>query len=184
MRGADSRLACALVLLCAGTVAQAQSPPAADETASGWRGTVVPPYPSGVRELAGSCIGEGPGGDTMCAISIAVLKDEQSGIRTMLASRRLHHADGSAVGGDRPLMLVTDAIEPRALDDALADVSIGLCQRDGKDDSRIVAIIRPDVGTEWYTQLSGAWRLDENGRLVPIDGSGVRCLNEGYGYDG
>lgn len=184
MSGAVIRLAGVAGLFAAVAVAYAQSPSAADETAGGWRGVVVPPYPSGVRELAGSCIGEGPGGDTMCAISIAVLKDEQSGVRTILATRRLHHADGSAVGGDRPLTLVTDAIEPRALDDARADVSIGLCQQDGKDDSRIVAIIQPDVGTEWYTRLSGAWRLDEAGRLAPIDGNGVRCLNEGYGYDG
>lgn len=184
MRSAVSGLACALVLLVAGAAAHAQSSPSADGTADGWRGAVVPPYPSGVRELAGSCIGEGPGGDSMCAISIAVLKDEQSGIRTILATRRLHHADGSPVGGDRPLTLVTDAIEPRALDDVQADVSIGLCQRDGKDDSRIVAIIHPDVDIEWYTQLSGAWRLGEDGRLAPIDASGIRCLNEGYGYNG
>lgn len=163
--------------LCAAPVARSQS-------AEEWRDVVVPPYPGGVRELGGSCIGEGISGDAMCAISVAVLKDEQSGTRTVIAVRRLHHFDGSPVGGDKPLGLVTDALEPEALDDAGNDVSIGLCQRDAQPDSRIVAVIRPDVETEWYTRFDGIWRLDDAGRFQPIASDAVRCLNEGYGYEG
>jgi hypothetical protein len=168
-------LAC--VALCGTAMAQSQS------TAQ-WRDVVVPPYPDGVHELGGSCIGQGTSGDAMCAVSVAVLKDEQSGTRTVVAMRRLHHFDGSPVGGDKPLGLVTDALEPEALDDAGNDVSIGLCQHDAQPDSRIVAVIRPDVDTEWYTRFDGVWRLDEAGRFQPIGPTGVRCLNEGYGYDG
>ena len=169
--------ALACVALCGTAMAQSQS------TAQ-WRDVVVPPYPGGVHELGGSCIGQGPSGDAMCAVSVAVLKDEQSGTRTILAMRRLHHFDGSPVGGDRPLGLVTDALEPEALDDAGNDVSIGLCQRDAQPDSRIVAVIRPDMDTEWYTRFDGVWRLDEAGRFEPMPPEGVRCLNEGYGYEG
>lgn len=182
-----TRFASALLMACAAAVghAQARASTAAEEAAGGWRDSVVPPYPSGVRELGGSCIGEGSSGEAMCAVSITVVKDEQSGARTILAIRRLHHPDGNAVGGDRPLGLVTDALEPAALDDdATTDVAIGLCQRDGQDDRRIVAIIRPDPAIEWYTQLRGAWRLGGDGRFSAIEAADVRCLNEGYGYDG
>jgi hypothetical protein len=175
------RMIMAVVLAC---VVVGAVPTAQAQSAAEWRDVVVPPYPSGVHELGGSCIGQGTSGDAMCTVSVAVLKDEQSGTRTVVAMRRLHHFDGSPVGGDRPLGLVTDALEPEALDDARNDLSIGLCQRDAQPDSRIVAVIRPDVGTEWYTRFDGVWRLDEAGRFQPIAPTGVRCLNEGYGYEG
>lgn len=180
------RFAFALLMACAAAAAAAQTHPsmAAEEAAGGWRDSVVPPYPSGVRELGGACIGEGNSGEAICAVSVAVVKDEQSGVKTILAVRRLHHPDGRAVGGDRPLDLVTDALEPAALDDDATDIVIGLCQRDGHDDSRIVAIVRPDPDIEWYTRLPGAWRLDADGRFSAIEAADVRCLNEGYGYDG
>lgn len=181
-----TRFAFALLLACAAAAAHAQghASTAADESAGGWRGSVVPPYPSGVRELGGACIGEGSSGEAMCAVSISVVKDEQSGARTVLAIRRLHHPDGNAVGGDRPLGLVTDVLEPAVLDDDATEVAIGLCQRDGGDDSRIVAIVRPEPDIEWYTRLRGAWRVGADGRFAAIEAAGVRCLNEGYGYDG
>lgn len=182
---AVARAASLLVLACiaSGTHAQ-QVDLGPDNAADGWRGTVVPPYPSGIHELSGTCVGEGPDGDAMCAIAISVLRDEQSETRTILATRRLHHPDGVAVGGDRPLSLVTDAIEPAALDDEGNEVAIGLCQAEGRNDPRIVAIVRPDAGQEWFTALQGAWRLDDTGRFSGIPASGVRCRNEGFGYDG
>ncbi len=190
--------ACGLLLLAAAVQARDAARPAAatrsDETtrveagqAAGgqWRGVVVPPYPSGWRELGGSCIGQGDLPDAMCATMVSLLRDEQSGIRTLFATRPLRHADGAVVGdARRPLELVTDAIEPPALDDAQAEPSIGLCQRDGREDRRIVAIVRPDAGIEWYTRLHGVWRVDDDGRFQPIPADGVRCRNEGYGYDG
>ena len=108
-----------------------------------WVGAVALPYPSGVHELSGTCVGAGTSGDEVCRISIHVLRDEQSHIRTLLATRELRYLDGSLVGGDRPLQLVTDAIEPEALDDAKVEVAVGTCQRDGRDDSRILAALEP-----------------------------------------
>ncbi len=84
------RIASTLLLACAvapAPAADARKPAtgADADVASQWRGTVVPPYLSGMRELGGTCIGPGPGGDAMCAVSVSVLRDEQSGIRTILA---------------------------------------------------------------------------------------------------
>jgi hypothetical protein len=150
----------------------------------GWIGAVVPPHASGVHELSGSCVAPGPGGDAMCAVSIALVRDEQSHQRTLLATRELRHADGTLVGGDRPLQLVTDAIEPEALSGTTVDVAIGTCQRDGKDDPRIAAALVPAADMEWFTRFLGLWRLGDDGRFQPLDPAGVRCRNEGFGYDG
>ena len=149
-----------------------------------WIGAVVPPHASGVHELSGSCVAPGPGGDAMCAVSIALVRDEQSHQRTLLATRELRHADGTLVGGDRPLQLVTDAIRPEPLTDKVVDVAVGICQRDGKDDPRIVAALVPAADAEWFTRFRGLWRLGDAGRFQLLSAAGVRCRNEGFGYDG
>lgn len=149
-----------------------------------WVGTVIPPYPSGVHELSGDCVGAGTSGDEACLVSIHVLRDEQSHVRTLLGSRELHHPDGTTVGGDRPLQLVTDAIEPDVLFDAKVEVVVGTCQHDGTEDARIVAVLEPGQDVEWFTRFRGLWRLAEDGRFVAFDPAGVRCRNEGFGYDG
>jgi hypothetical protein len=149
-----------------------------------WVGTVVPPYPSGVHELSGSCVGPGTTGDEVCTISIHLLRDEQSHVRTLLATRELRHPDGSLVGGNQPLQQVTDAIEPDALYDAKVELAVGTCQRDGADDPRIVAALVPGPEVEWFSAFRGLWRLGNDGRFAALDPAGVRCRNEGFGYDG
>jgi hypothetical protein len=148
-----------------------------------WGGTVVPPYPSGVHELSGTCVGTGTSGEEICAVSIQLLRDEQSHVRTLLATRELRHPDGSSVGGDKPLQLVTDAIEPDVLFDAAVELAVGTCQQGGADDPRIVAALVPGP-QEWFAAFRGLWRLGDDGRFFALDPAGVRCRNEGFGYDG
>jgi hypothetical protein len=178
----NTRASMAATLAVAALVASG-SPHAAtpDERIEDWVGRVDRPDPSGHREIAGTCIASDA---DPCHAAISVLRDEQSGLRSVLATRALHALDGSRPGGRQPLSLVTDAWEVAALEDPANEVSVGLCQRHGVDDPRVVAVIRPDVDTQWYVAFERLWRLDAQGRLQPLPADGVRCLNEGYGYEG
>jgi hypothetical protein len=172
-----------LALLAAGaacapaTAAQAGD----DERIPDWIGRIDRPVPSGYREIGGHCIASR---EEVCSAAISILRDEHTQLRSIIATRPLFALDGSRLGGRQPLSLVTDAWEVEALDDARNEVSVALCQRDGVDDNRIVAVIRPDFDTEWYVRFERLWRLDAQGRLQAMPAQGVRCLNEGFGYDG
>lgn len=185
---------------CAGiafALAAAQAPaapPAADAQdvrVASWIGRVDRPAPSGQRVVVGSCIG---GSSDACEAAVSVLRDEQSKTHAILATRRLLALDGSSPdggtpadgmpGGAQPLSLVTDALEAPWLDAPGHELVAGLCQRDGAPDPRIVAVVDRGDDTQWYVRFARLWRLDASGRLQPIPARGVRCLNEGFGYDG
>lgn len=169
-RVATASLAALLLSLGAQAVAQ----PAGDP-ATGWIGKIVPPYPRGTVEQQGTCIGTG---DAVCRHKIDVLLDPQSGIRTVLLVEEVPHF------GDGPLGRVVDGLEFVGLDEAL-QFAVGLCQRGGRDDGRVLAVVDPRTETEWFDAPLHAWRADPaTGRLQPLAVDGVRCRNEGFGYDG
>lgn len=149
------------------------------ETATGWIGKVVPPYPEGIIEQQGSCIGGGDGSEAaICHHSIDVLFDPQSHLRTVLVVEEVPHF------GNQTLGRIVDAIEPIELDNADLQVAVGTCQRDGQDDSRLIAIVDPRVEQEWIVHPARAWRVDPAGALKAMQLEGIRCRNEGFGYDG
>jgi hypothetical protein len=144
----------------------------------GWIGKIVPPHPDGVVETSGSCIGDpGSGPAAICDHAIAVLDDRQGGLRTILALAQVPHF------GNQPLWRIVDALEPDELDDRGIDVAGASCQREARDDAAVVALVRP-AEREWLAAVR-AWRFDAAaGKLLPVDAAGVRCRNEGFGYDG
>jgi hypothetical protein len=151
----------------------------ADESGAGWIGKIVPPYPDGVTETTGTCIG-GATFDpaTICEHAFAVLDDAQSKLRTILALEQAPHF------GKLPLWRVVDALEPDELVDRDVQVAAGICQQDEGDDANVVALVRL-AEQEWLAPVLRAWRFDvAAGKLLPIPVTDVRCRNEGFGYDG
>jgi len=170
-----------MALLCALAVAgQAM----ADESGAGWIGKIVPPYPDGVTETTGTCIGGAQFDDgqlnqaTICGHAFAVLDDPQSKLRTILALEQAPHF------GKLPLWRIVDALEPDELADRNVLVATGTCQQRGTDDATVVALVRL-AEQEWLSPVLRAWRFDvAAGKLLPLPVADIRCRNEGFGYDG
>jgi hypothetical protein len=141
-------------------------------------GKVVPPYPDGFRSNTGSCVGVGTGIDQLCARSIATLDDDEDRTVQLLAAQFVERV------GDQPRWRITDAVPYPALRrDEL--VAIATCQRNGVDDTGVVAII--DTGADGASELDmlpavrWAMRLDRGtGKFLRVTPSTVRCYNEGF----
>jgi hypothetical protein len=147
----------------------ANSPGAADS---------FPPYPSGVIDLGGACVGDidGPG-NGLCEWSIGSWTDKEPTPRWVVASRFIEHVDKKA------RWALTDRVELPSLGEG-DYLSVGLCELAGQPDARIVAIVDASEDVEWYTTVRWARRLDmQTGRFVPVPESHVRCANEGYGHE-
>jgi hypothetical protein len=169
-----NRRAACLVALLSATPAMA-----ADDGASGWIGRIVPPYPDGVVETTGTCIGDATVDvAAICDHAVAVLDDRQSGLRTILALAQVPHF------GKQPLWRIADALEPDELADRGVEVATGSCQQRQADAPAVVALVRPR-DAEWLAPVLRAWRFDAaSGRFEAIAAVEVRCRNEGFGYDG
>jgi hypothetical protein len=151
----------------------------ADESGAGWIGKIVPPYPDGVSETTGTCIGGAQfDPSTICDHAFAVLDDPQSKLRTILALEQAPHF------GKQPLWRIVDALEPDELTDRIVQVATGTCQQRGADDATVVALVGV-VEQEWLSPVLRAWRFDvAAGKLLPLPVADIRCRNEGFGYDG
>jgi len=145
------------------------------DRADGWIGYVVPPYPSGVVDREGSCVGEALA--SLCSHSVAVVKDEQNRQRLLL------FLESMPTFGKSPMWRVLDAREPDELLEADVYIAYGPCRRGGDEEPRVVALVGPD-DVEWRP-VRRAWRYDLTaGRLQALSPEGLACLNEGFGYDG
>ena len=138
-------------------------------------GKVVPPYPEGFRSNTGSCVGTGI--DQLCARSIATLDDDEDRTVQLLAAQFVDRV------GDQPRWRITDSVPYPALRrDEL--VAIATCQRNGVDDTGVVAIIDTGAdgasGLEMLPAVRWAMRLDRGtGKFLRVTPSSVRCYNEG-----
>ena len=65
-------------------------------------------------------------------------------------------------------------------------ISIGLCQNNEKEDSRIFSIIErteDDFDLEYYSKIKSAWRVNLETKKIEkmAEISEITCMNEGYG---
>ena len=124
----------------------------------------------------------------------STLREIEAAIRSLL--RRNGSSPGSAGNGDQWVLDGTNwlltapnhrSLKLTATEFAFLDALCsrgGTCQRDGVDDPGIVAALVPGPDVEWFASFRGLWRLGGDGRFTALDPAGVRCRNEGFGYDG
>lgn len=135
---------------------------------------LVPPYPAGLQEFSGFCVGD-PNSEETCSHSIAFLghKDHPP---VVIVAQRFHGRVGQ-----HARWLVTDEMPyPHLREDE--QLAVGICERAGHLDPKVMAIVADGGDVEWYADVRVAWRLDgELGRFTQVPGAGIRCMNEGFG---
>lgn len=168
-------------LVAAGATGQERSGGAAMDSvaAESLIGREVPPYPAGLDELGGTCFsapGSGPD-SRVCAYSISIHGKDMAHVTHALVLRQVGR------DGNHAVWRVLEAVERPAIEGA-AFVHLG-CEP--LDDGRavVLALARTEAAGEWYEPVHQAWAFDfEAERLDEVDATGVRCPNEGYGYEG
>jgi len=136
-------------------------------------GSIVPPFPEGWKDQGGACIGSSLGHDKICEYSIGVVEE---------GSQLVLYIGKSAprIDPKKARWLVTDQMPypktPAGLRVVFAD-----CERDGRPDETIIAIVKT-TDTEWYNTVRSAFRANlTTGRFETTSTKGVRCRNEGWG---
>jgi hypothetical protein len=138
-------------------------------------GREVPPYPAGLENLIGSCLGDTEKGEDICAWSVGTLNHRDSGAAVgVFAGRSLGNAaDGTARWQVTGYLTLPPPKEGY-------DVQIGTCRRSGADDQTIVAIARLDPEAEYSDDVSWAAQLDRSsGALAEVETAGIDCVNVG-----
>jgi hypothetical protein len=138
-------------------------------------GREVPPYPAGLENLIGSCIGDTAKGEDICAWSIGTLNAIGSGVAIgVFAGRSLGNApDGTA------RWLVTGYLTLPAPKEGY-EVQIGMCRRSGVEDQSIVAVARLDPDKEYSDDVTWAAEFDRaSGALAEMPTAGIDCANIG-----
>ncbi|HEY5803258.1 MAG TPA: hypothetical protein VIT90_06180 [Lysobacter sp.] len=164
-------------LLAMSCITAAAIAASASAAGPGLIGSIVPPFPDGLKSNTGSCVGSGSEPGQVCARSIATLDDADDRTLKLLAAEFVDRV------GDEPRWRITDAVPyPILRRDEL--VVIATCQRDGVDDAGLVAII--DTGMVHAAELemlpATRWsmRLDRaTGKFLRVNPGRVRCYNEG-----
>ena len=160
--------------------APAAQPDAPASGAAALVGLVVPPYPDGLVEIAGSCVPSGAGNDRLCDFGIAMLGDAAKGADAAMARfvTAARHADPGADG--KPRWQVVDAVEVPQLPPGY-DLQLGACKLDGKDAPGLIAVVRHGAG-DTSTDLKWVRRFDTDaGKLVDVEAAKVSCADPAAG---
>jgi hypothetical protein len=139
-------------------------------------GREVPPYPAGLENLTGTCLGDTEKGEDICAWSLGTLNHIGSGAAVgVFAGKSLGNAaDGTA------RWLVTGYLTLPPPREGY-DVQIANCRRDGIDDQTIVAVARLDPDTETSDDTAWAAQFDRSsGALTEVATTGIDCVGVAF----
>jgi hypothetical protein len=143
--------------------------------AQGLVGSIVPPYPAGLSEQEGSCIGDKP--DQPCEWGIGVLANAAGKKVQIVAS-----SDAKRPEEKNARWRVTDAIPYPPVGKGL-ELAVATCRSSGAEDSSILAVVRSSK-KEWLQAAGWAYRLDRaSGKFVKLSPQGIDCINTGMDAD-
>lgn len=133
-------------------------------------GRVVPPFPVGISEGGGSCIGDDDA--TLCQRAFLILKTS--------AGRDFLIVSGSAEppDGKKARWRIIDALAYPKYSRRYDFVSE--CRRSGTPDASIIAIVRVASWKNWLPAWRWAYRVENStGKFVKLNPQNVDCANDG-----
>jgi hypothetical protein len=142
--------------------------------AQGLVGSIVPPYPAGLSEQEGSCVGDKPG--QPCEWGIGILANA-AGKKVQI------YAGSDATDGRKDARWrVTDVLPYPTLGKGL-DLAVAVCRSGGAEDSAILAVVR-NAKREFLQATGWVYRLDRtSGKFVKLSPTGIDCINAGLDAD-
>lgn len=142
-------------------------------------GRRVPPFPPTLPELGGTCFsapGHGSAAE-VCAYSVSVHGSDADNPSHAMVLKAVGRDDDAAI------WRVLDVIERPEIAGA-GFLHYG-CEPLAGDARVVLAVADMASDGEWYDPVHRAWAFDFSAEHIrEIDTARVRCLNEGYGYDG
>jgi hypothetical protein len=132
-------------------------------------GKVVPPFPGGMYQGGGQCIG--PNAKDPCEMDVSVLTTVEGRKVGVYAARSAGHDEKRG-----PLWTVTDVL-PYPKVPKGHDLVWGTCRYDKAEDGSVIAVVRNSK--QEYLQARGwAYRVDlRSGKLTKLDPMRVDCFN-------
>ena len=148
-------------------------------------GKTMPPYPSGLRDVGGSCLSDSTDPAHVCDFSIGLLADAggDSEADQNAAAVPRYVVAGRMAGREGPLALwkITDAQTYPKVGKGYY-WQAGSCRVDKVDDANVIAVVQQSSEEEYLTDVAWARRLDlKSGKFSVLDPARVDCVNEGYG---
>lgn len=144
-------------------------------------GKTVPPYPSGLRDVGGSCLSDSADPAHVCDFSIGLLADADPDPGAEPVLRYVVAGRMAGREGAQALWKITDAQAYPKVEKGYY-WQAGSCRVDQADDAKVIAVVRQGAEQEYLTDVAWARRLDLNsGKFSVLDPARVDCVNEGYG---
>jgi hypothetical protein len=138
-------------------------------------GLTVPPFPGGMYQGGGACIGDKP--DLPCERSVGVLINSAGNKVGIYAA-----SDAGRDDKGRARWLISDVVPypqvHRGYDVVWAD-----CRSAGITDKSIVALVRTSKTEEWLQASDWAYRVDGSREFIKLDPGRVDCVNTALGAD-
>lgn len=136
-------------------------------------GTIYPPLPDGWKIIDSACLGGSLHPENICAYSFGI--SEQGSNKYWYLSKSITKSNPM-----KARWVVTDHIPSPTLPSGFHAV-FGLCQRNGKADETLVAIVK-STDTEWLTEVYEVYKANlDSGKFDLSNDTGVRCINDSWG---